>query len=89
VPAVLTAAEALKCPAGQALEDVEGKGPGVRCNIAHTTLNRHNDSRSLQAFCAGCYEDCPIFRRNRRAFYDDAHRGLGRELRRDTPRSER
>ena len=89
MPAVQTAASALQCPAGQPLEDVEGKGPGVRCNIAHTTLNRDADSRSLRAFCAGCYGDCPIFRRQRRSFYDDAHRALGRELAISTPKGER
>jgi hypothetical protein len=89
VPAVLTAAAALKCPAGEPLEDAEGKGPGVRCKIALTTLTRHSDSRSLQTFCADCYEDCPIFRRNRREFYEDGHRALGRELVASTPRTER
>lgn len=86
----MTAAEALVCPAAEAIEDVRGgKGPGCHCRIAHSILSREEDSESLKAFCASDYMSCPIWKRNRRALYADQHRGLQREILATTPKDER
>lgn len=83
-----TAAEALACPMGEAVEETrEGQGPGVFCRCTKELLTRETDSRSLVAFCAGDPTQCPTLQTWRDSEAEDQHRRLDQEVRATAPRA--
>lgn len=50
--APLTAAAAITCPAGTAIQET-AKGPGCYCALLRETITRDDNSSTLVAYCAG------------------------------------
>ena len=72
---------AIACPAGVALGETRGlSGPGCHCRIAKEVITARHNPSTLIEFCTAKYEHCPVWRRNREAYWEDQHRKLQRDI---------
>lgn len=67
------------------------QGPGCHCAIAKEVITTRENSSTLKQFCSidGDYRNCPVWRRNREAWWDDQHRKLDRDLTATAPVGDR
>lgn len=52
----------LSCPAASLVN-----GERVRCGVEESILVAQTDPSTIDAFCTGCYEDCPSWRKEKEA----------------------
>jgi hypothetical protein len=71
----------ITCPAGVVLGETRDlSGPGCHCRVAKEVITaRHNPSTLIQ-FCTDKYENCPVWRKHREAYWEDQHRKLQRDI---------
>jgi hypothetical protein len=78
----------IKCPAGDLVTETI-QGAGCRCRITRETLTAVENASSLNAFCAGKYMDCPVWRREKRAIAERKARQLHDEITATAPSGDR
>ena len=69
----------IKCPAGDLVSETI-QGPACRCRITRETLTTVENASSLNAFCAGKDQNCPVWRREKRAIAERKARELHDEI---------
>jgi len=69
----------IRCPAGDFVTETI-QGAGCRCRITRETLTENENASSLNAFCAGRYTNCPVWRREKKAIAEGKRQQLHREI---------